>query len=136
MKILALLPVLTATGAHGRLGSHAANAVHDRQLRFDDKTIMCHMIHQPVCGSNKKVYSNDCVAVAAGVTHDCDLDTSAQHGADCKCPTDEEASAESASGTDTDKGTAPAPPTDTKEKGKKKNKRQKKKNRKKRLFGE
>ena len=37
MKVLALLPALAATGAHGRLPplGLAANVVHDRRLQFD-----------------------------------------------------------------------------------------------------
>merc|ERR1719375_954819 len=36
MKILALLPVLAATGAHGRLASPTANVVPDRRLQFGE----------------------------------------------------------------------------------------------------
>ena len=52
-----------------------------------DRMIMCPMDYSPVCGSDGKVYSNDCMARAKGAKSHCDLDM-APHlpGGDCKCP--------------------------------------------------
>jgi len=45
------------------------------------------MNYEPVCGSDNKVYSNTCMAGAAGVESDCELDMVDEplSGEDCKC---------------------------------------------------
>ncbi|EJK77167.1 hypothetical protein THAOC_01020, partial [Thalassiosira oceanica] len=53
----------------------------------DDMMIACPMNFEPVCGSDYKVYSNSCMAVAAGVESECELDMDDEplSGEDCKC---------------------------------------------------
>ena len=143
MKIHALLLALAATAAHGRLASPTANFVQRAEVHFlrkrgdrrgsggsdeeeSDGTMACAQIHDPVCGTNGRVYSNACEAGGESNVQ-CEIDTTStlQTGDSCSssdCSNAEEVSVEKghhdehhdckghcgSSSTTTDEGKAPA----------------------------